>query len=198
MRQIYRFGWRIWQKELFRWPATVLFSAFFGIAAGHTVIASLSGSVSVVEGMSMAPTFTSGQRIYSAPISGPLQRGDIVLIDDRKNDFALKRIVGLPGETVHLWRGYVFINRIMLHEPYLPKHTYTSPSQQNETCVFELGADEYFVLGDNRVISVDSRTYGPVTRNRIKSRLPMSAGSLRPAFAAFTLPQQGKRTIRPL
>ncbi|MGH7967601.1 MAG: hypothetical protein ACREIC_02625, partial [Limisphaerales bacterium] len=78
MRQIYCFGRHIWQKQLFRWPATVLFAAFFGIAAGHTVIASLSGSVSVVEGMSMAPTYISGQRIYTAPISGPVQRGDIV------------------------------------------------------------------------------------------------------------------------
>jgi len=198
MRLIYRFAQRIWQKEPFRWSATVLVAAFFGVAAGHTVIGSISGSVSVVDGMSMAPTYVPGERIYTAPIATPLERGDIVLMNDGNQEYALKRIVGLPGETVHLWRGYVFINRIMLREPYLPKHTYTSPSQQTETCVFELGHDEYFVLGDNRVCSIDSRAYGPVERGRIKSRVPMPQDFLRPRFAAFTLPGEGKRTIRPL
>jgi len=198
MRQIYRFGQHIWRKEPFRWLMTVSFAAFLGIAAGHTVITALSGSVSVVQGMSMAPTYISGERVYTAPISKPLQRGDIVLMDDGRQEYALKRIVGMPGETVHLWRGYVFINRLMLREPYLPKHTYTCPSQDTEISVFKLGPDQYFVLGDNRVGSTDSRTYGPVERSRIKSRVPPPEGFLRPSFAAFTLPDQGKRSIRPL
>lgn len=198
MRQIYRLSRHIWQKQPFRWVITILFGALFGIAAGHTVIASISGSVSVVDGMSMAPTYIPGERVYSAPISTPLRRGDIVLINDGSNDYALKRVVGMPGEKVHLWRGYIFINRKMLREPYLPKHTYTCPSQQNEISVFELGPDQYFVLGDNRTCSVDSRAYGPVDRTHIKSRVPVPDSFLRPTFAAFTLPTEGKRTIRPL
>jgi signal peptidase I len=194
---LYRLGRQIWQLKPFRWLLTVSFAAFFGIAAGHTVIA-LSGSVSVVEGNSMSPTYVSGERVYTAPISSPLLRGDVVLMDDGRQEYALKRIIGLPGETIHLWRGYVFINRIMVREPYLPKHTYTAPSQQNEVSVFELGDDQYFVLGDNRVSSIDSRIYGAVERSHIKSRVPMPDGILRPTFAAFTLPAQGKRTIRPL
>jgi signal peptidase I len=197
MRQIYCFAKHIWQQATFRWVATVVLAALVGVAAGHTVIA-VSGSVSVVQGMSMAPTYASGERVYTAPISTPLKRGDVVLMDDGREEYALKRIVGMPGETVHLWRGYVFINRLMLREPYLPKHTYTSPSQETETCVFELGKNQYFVLGDNRVCSTDSRNYGPIERSQIKSRVPMPEDFLRPTFAAFTLPQQGKRTIRPL
>lgn len=198
MRQIYCLSRHIWQKRSFRLFVTVFFGALIGIAAGHTVIASISGSVSVVDGMSMAPTYISGERVYTAPISSPLRRGDIVLMDDGKNDYALKRVVGMPGETVHLWRGYVFINRKMLREPYLPKHTYTCPSQQTEKCVFKLGEDQYFVLGDNRTLSVDSRTYGAVDRTKIKSRVPVPEEFMRPSFAAFTLPTEGKRTIRPL
>jgi len=198
MRQIYRFGQQIWQKEPFRVLITVSFAAFFGIAAGHTVINALSGSVSVVQGNSMAPTYISGERIYTAPISTPLQRGDIVLMDDGRQDYALKRIVGMPGETITIWRGYVFVNRLMLREPYLPKHTYTCPSQETEISVFELGQDQYFVLGDNRISSTDSRNYGSVERSRIKSRVPAPQVFIRPSFAAFTLPAQGKRTIRPL
>ncbi len=198
MRLFYRVGRRLWQKEPFRLLATASLAAFFGIAAGHTVIAALSGSVSVVDGMSMAPTYISGERVYTAPISTPLQRGDVILVDDARGDYALKRIVGLPGERIQLWRGYVFVNRLMLREPYLPKHTYTCPSQQTEISGFELGQDQYFVMGDNRVCSVDSRTYGPVARRQIKSRVPMPDGIIRPSFAAFTLPSEGKRTIRPL
>jgi signal peptidase I len=198
MRQIYCLSRHIWEQKPLRWCITILAGALFGIAAGHTVIASISGCVSVVEGNSMAPTYVDGERVYSAPISTPLRRGDIVLIDDGSNDYALKRVVAMPGETVHLWRGYIFINRKMLREPYLSKHTYTCPSQQTEKSVFELGEDQYFVLGDNRTCSVDSRVYGPVDRNRVKSRVPMPDTFVRPTFAAFTLPTEGKRTIRPL
>jgi len=198
MRQIYRLSQNLWQKEPLRWLATVILSGFFGIAAGQAVIASLSGSVWVVDGMSMAPTYQPGERIYTAPISSPLQRGDIVLIQDDRNEFAVKRVVGMPGETIHLWRGYVFIDRKMLREPYLPKHTYTCPSQETEICVFRLGEEQYFVLGDNRACSADSRSYGPVERSKIKSRVPLPDGFVRPRFVAYTLPEEGKRTIRPL
>jgi signal peptidase I len=197
MRQIYCLSRHIWEKKPFRWFITVFAGALFGIAAGHTVIGSISGSISVVDGNSMAPTYVSGERIYTAPITTPLRRGDIVLINDGGN-YALKRVVAMPRETVHLWRGYVFINRTMLREPYLSKHTYTCPSQQNEISVFELGEDQYFVLGDNRTSSVDSRAYGPIERSQIKSRVPLPDSFLRPSFAAFTLPRDGKRTIRPL
>lgn len=198
MTEIHRLRQSFWEKRPHRWLMAILFGAAFGVAAGHTVIASLSGSVSVVEGRSMAPTFGPGARVYTAPISTPLERGDIVLVDDGHKDYALKRIVGLPGETVCLWRGYVFINRQMLHEPYLPKYTYTFPDQRNETFVFKLGEEQYFVLGDNRLFSADSRAYGPVERKRIKSRVPLPKSDLRPDFDRYKLPNPGKRSIQPM
>ncbi len=148
----------------------------------------------------MEPTYNPGARVYTAPISSPLQRGDIVLVDDgnRDNEYVLKRVIGLPGETVQLCRGYVFVNGRMLREPYLPKFTYTFPDERVEHFSVKLGSDKYFILGDNRSLSVDSRNYGPVDRNRIKSRVPVSAGVLRPRFAQYTLPESGKRSIRPL
>jgi signal peptidase I len=197
MIQLYRWAQGLWQKKPFRWMFAACAAALVGVAAGRAV-KSISGSVSVVEGRSMAPTYESGARVYTAPITTPVERGDIVLVDDGHADFALKRIVGMPLETVILWRGYVFINRKMLREPYLPKHTYTFPSPENELCVFELGEDQYFVMGDNRLCSVDSRAYGPIQRKRIKSRVPPSETTLRGHFAAYTLPEQGKRTIRAL
>jgi signal peptidase I len=187
-----------WTQWPYRWLLAVLFSAVVGIAAGRTIIGVVTGSVSIVDGSSMAPTYSSGARVFTTPISSPLGRGNIVLLDDGQANFALKRIVGLPGETVQLWRGFVFIDRRMLREPYLPRLTFTFPDETTERATFHLGADEYFMLGDNRAVSLDSRAYGPVHQAQIKSRVPPAENAPRARFAPYTLPAPGKRTIRPL
>lgn len=197
MGQIHRFGRKLRRAEPWRWSMMVVLAALLGIAAGHTVLGSL-GSIAVVDGLSMVPTYQSGARVYTVPISDTVQRGDIVLIDDGKSQYALKRIIAMPWETVQLWRGYVFINHKMLIEPYLPKYTYTFPDEHNEIMNFKLGDDQYFALGDNRTVSVDSRSYGPVGGKHIKSRVPLPESTLRAKFARYTLPEEGKRTIKPL
>src|SRR5439155_19030358 len=111
---------------------------------------------------------------------------DIVVIDDGSKESAIKRIVGLPGEMVHLKHGYVFINRKMLLEPYVPKRIYTFPRELEGG--FLLAEGEYFVLGDNRPKSVDSRTYGAVERKQIKRRVPCPEGTIRPHFGSHLLP----------
>src|SRR5436190_12680459 len=103
----------------------VAFAALAGIAASRAFFC----SVAVVDGPSMSPTLPSGSHIYTAPISTPLERGDVVVLDDGNREYAIKRIVGMPGETVHLWRGKVFINRKMLAEPDLLKHKFTCPTK---------------------------------------------------------------------
>jgi len=197
MTQLSRVAKGLWQKKPFRLCLAASLATLVGVGAGKAVQA-MSGSLCVVDGQSMFPTYPSGTRVYMTPVSTRLQRGDIVLLDDGHSEFALKRIIGLPQETVYLWRGYVFINRKMLHEPYLPKYSYTFPSHDNGLAVFELGENQYFVLGDNRLCSVDSRAYGPVERNQIKSRVRQSENALRGDFAIYTLPAPGKRTIRAL
>ena len=197
MRQLYRVSQHIWQKSPFRWLLAIALGAFVGVVAGHTVIA-VSGSVSVVDGSSMSPTFPPGSRVFTAPISAPLKRGDVVLVNDGNKEYALKRIVALPGETIQMWRGYVFINRKMLFEPYLTKHTYTLPDPLIELSKFKLAPDQYFVMGDNRECSIDSRRYGPVDRSQIKSRVPSVGDSVCACFSAYTLPVPGKRTIKAL
>jgi signal peptidase I len=163
-----------------------VFAAVGGLAVGRNFL----GSVSVVTGCSMAPTFQEGSRVYTKPISGSVNRGDVVVMDDGSGDDAIKRIVGLPGETVYLWRGYVFIDRKILLEPYVPKKVYTLPRQR--VAVFELGPSQYFVLGDNRPSSADSRLYGPVERKQIKKRIPLPEGASRAYFGPVRLPPFGK------
>jgi len=151
-----------------------------------------------VEGTSMMPTFKPGARVFSSPIQGPLNRGDIVLLNDAAQEFAIKRIVGMPGETVQLWRGHVFINGRMLREPYLLKNMFTVQDDWSTAWSFKIGQDQYFVLGDNRFDSIDSRAYGPVNRSQIKSRVPQAADTLQADFAPYRLPPRGKRMIEEL
>jgi signal peptidase I len=162
-----------------------VFAAIAGLALGRNFL----GSVSVVTGSSMSPTLAEGMRVFTAPISGSVNRGDVVVMDDHRGDYAIKRVVGLPGETVYLWRGYVFIDRRILLEPYVPKKVYTLPRVR--TAVFVLGPDQYFVLGDNRSESADSRLYGPVERKQIKKRIPLFDAGLRAHCGPVRLPPFG-------
>jgi signal peptidase I len=143
------------------------------------------GKICVVSGSSMSPTFEPGTWVHACPISEPLRRGDVVVLTDGNEGDAIKRIVGLPGETVHLWHGYVFINNRILVEPYLPRRVYTFPRQRQ--AVFVLGPDQYFVLGDNRPRSADSRMYGPVERNQLKTRIPLPPGAERARFGPLSV-----------
>lgn len=189
-------GYGLWPVRV-PWPRLLALAsaALLGVTFGRTFI----GPVSIVDGPSMAPTFLPGACLHTAALTEPLERGDIVLIEDGSRETALKRIVGLPGETIHLWRGRVFINDKMIFEPYLPKHTYTYPTQQQQLgAAFRLRHDQYFVLGDNRLCSIDSRAYGPIAESRIKRRVPLAQEFLRPQFAQYTLPAAGALLIRPL
>jgi signal peptidase I len=176
MRQLARVFSLAWRTPACRRIGAALIAAGIGIGLGKTFL----GKICVVTGSSMAPNFAPGDWVHARPIAEPLQRADVVVLDDGNDGDAIKRIVGLPGETVQLWHGYVFINNRILLEPYLPKWVYTFPRQRQS--VFLLGPDQYFVLGDNRPKSADSRQYGPVDRRQLKTRIPLPAGAERARF----------------
>jgi signal peptidase I len=195
MGQFWRLVQKLWENRACRLSVAAAFAVVLGVGAGHAFI----GSVYVVEGTSMDPTYPVGTRLYGAPISTPVERGDVVLLDDGKEDYAVKRVIGLPGETVQIWRGRVFINQRMLVEPYLPKNVYTYPVEPTHRgATFILGERQYFVLGDNRPYSADSRTYGSVDRKQIKRRVPLPQHFVCAYLAPFTLPAYGKTLIRPV
>ena len=96
------------------------------------------------------------------------RRTDVVVIrDPADNGYSVKRIIGVAGDAIYLKEGDVYINGRKLTEPYLspqmPTYSYGKSREQLIVC----GTDQYFVLGDNRMNSADSRTYGPISRKRI-------------------------------
>jgi signal peptidase I len=124
----------------------------------------------VIQGKSMTPTLKDGERYYLnrwryAFI--PPGRGDLVVIKDPGHaDFAVKRIVAKPGDWLNIRDGNIYLNGKRLDEPYLPTGTRTDAPDRKEKWI-QLGHGQYYVLGDNRRASEDSRFYGVVHRAQI-------------------------------
>lgn len=128
-----------------------------------------------VKGSSMVPTYQpAGDRVLTDGIffkllGGP-QRGDIIILDRAATNGAgdealIKRVIGLPGERLEIRQGTVYINNILLNEPYIQNHAeYNYPSTV-------LGGECYFVLGDNRPVSLDSHYFGCITRDQIVAKV---------------------------
>ncbi|MCS7060603.1 MAG: signal peptidase I [Anaerolineae bacterium] len=127
----------------------------------------------MIEQVSAAPNFMPGERILVDKViyklSG-LHRGDMIVGKWPSNPYdVFKRVIGLPGERVEIRDNRVLIDGRPIEEPYL-----TAPDARVGTGSFEhawvLGADEYFVMGDNRMHSGDSRTHGPMKAEDIVGR----------------------------
>lgn len=124
-----------------------------------------------VDGPSMEPTFVTGERVIVSRVNyllGQPGRGEIVVFESPDNPGVdpplIKRLIGLPGETVEIRNTQVYINGQPLNEPYINEPC-TAGSCPNDEWV--LGEDQYFVMGDNRNRSRDSRRFGPVTHEHL-------------------------------
>ena len=129
----------------------------------------LPGKIYVVKGASMEPSFREGCWLLvsrKAYVRGTPARGDVAIIrdpGDRDRSY-VKRVVGLPGEEVRLYDGMCFVDGNRLSEPYLgglPAYLGTDEKS------WRLSGQEYFLVGDNRARSTDSRDFGAVGRELI-------------------------------
>jgi signal peptidase I len=145
----------------------VLLAVSFEPFGVFTVTQYLGIHLTLSEGQSMHPTHPGRAFGVSVPYfrSRP-SRGDVVALPDPAGSAAHfgKRVIGLPGETVSISAEGVSINGRLLAEPYIV----ADPAPAETT--WELAADEYFVMGDNRPASLDSRYFGPVQAEKL-SRL---------------------------
>ena len=120
----------------------------------------------IVYGASMEPTLHEKQRLIVEKVSYRLitpQRGDVVVVDVADSPVPLiKRVVGLPGETVEIRDNHVLVNGRILAEPYLP------PLWQVNYPPTQIPDHAVFVMGDNRPVSRDSRSFGPVAIEQIR------------------------------
>ena len=117
-----------------------------------------------VDGNSMKNTFEDGDLLLLFKL-GNVDRFDVVVLDEEYDDeIIIKRIIGLPGETVEIKNGKIYINEEEISDDY----GYGETSDYEKTT---LSADEYFILGDNRLISKDSRYFGPVKEEEIMGKI---------------------------
>lgn len=154
-----------------------------------TVINMFFFSLSPITGTSMMPNYSDDDAVIFSHINDGYERYDVVIVHQNSDTtpYLIKRVVGLPGETVSIDNNRIFINDVLLIEEYINSEqvktyctnrnigTYTD----QDHCSFEVGVNEYFVLGDNRDgnavsnagTSIDSRYFGPVDVNDIYGKV---------------------------
>lgn len=134
-----------------------------------------------VSGQSMEPNLMNNDYVLTDKISyrmGEPKRGDVVVIHAPAAancptgtgcDF-IKRLIGLPGETIEVKDEAIYVDGKKLNEPYIPSDHITLPGNYTKGRAITLDKNQYFVVGDNRLHSSDSRAWGPVTRDDIVGR----------------------------
>ena len=163
---VIRDQWREWLS----WAGLILMLLYM-------VLCLFFRQVTVI-GDSMSPTLEEGQSctikkyLYEAPA-----RGDIMVIKYRSeehddidlgegNHYLIKRVIAVPGDTVEIKKSIVYINGEAIEEPYVSEWEI-----DEEMSMLRLGADEYFLMGDNRDNSLDSRLLGPVNKEEFWGKL---------------------------
>ena len=152
------------EKELTWWQMILLLALTLAVGL---LLRNYVFNTYLVRGPSMQETLHDGEVMFvyrlGYQLGGDIERGDVITlrVPGDKHDL-VKRVVALPGETISIRDGIVLINGEELEESYVTYrgHTVMGP--------LELKEDEYFVLGDNRTNSSDSRVFGPVKRENIR------------------------------
>ena len=126
--------------------------------------------LNIVDGSSMEPTLQDGQIVFTDMTD--LAHGDIITAylpisaveryPEKEGMLLIKRLIGLPGDTVRITAEGIYVNEQLLKEEYLPEENRQYTYIQGRQHEFALAEDEYFIVGDNRQVSYDSRSFGPV------------------------------------
>lgn len=154
---------RRWLRgSLFEVVLVVLLALFLALFSKVYVVEAYE-----IRGRSMETTFSEGQRVMVLKILYSIHRGDIIIFCTARNPQKdlIKRVIGTPGDIVEIKRGRVFVNGEELEE------SYAQPTSRPVYRKWELGDGEYFVLGDNRPDSQDSRVFQAIKDTTIKGKV---------------------------
>ena len=165
-------GRPIWRRRwALEWLAVVLVAVGLAVALRAFVVQTY-----FIPSASMEPTLMIGDRILVDKLSYHLHgvgRFDIVVFAKPPKEDAdpsitdlVKRVIGLPGDVISSRGGQVYIDGRLLHEPFLPPGTVTTGIVTQK-----VPPNEYFVMGDNRSDSQDSRYFGPISRSLLVGRV---------------------------
>ncbi len=156
-------------REIASWVFTICMAVIAAL-----LIRSFIFIIVQVDGSSMMNTLHNENRLFvwraGYTFGGEPQRGDIVICELEINGVpkvCVKRVIGLPGEKIEIISGTVYINGEALEENYVAPERFKKEDNMQQ---ITLGEDEYFVMGDNRSGSMDSRYVGPVKRGKIMGK----------------------------
>lgn len=158
------------EKVKFRLFQDLIRPCIIGFALGWICMRFI-GSSFYVTGTSMEPTIHDEQRCFLNKVTDyadSYNRCDVVVVEEASvnSKYIIKRIIGLPGESISIHDGHVYVNGDILDEPYITCEMadYDIYKYYNNVILEE---DEYFIMGDNRNVSSDSRVFGPIKESQI-------------------------------
>lgn len=119
--------------------------------------------ISYIPSESMEPTIKTGRFVLNTRIFQRIERDDIVVFQ-HDDIYMIKRVIGLPGETLEIKNNQIYIDGKEISCPYIKE------PMQTENMKIKIPKDSYFLMGDNRNNSLDSRYYGPIQGDKIKAK----------------------------
>ena len=145
------------------------------VIAGLLVLSLIFG-VSKVDGVSMLDTLQNGELVFYTRINpGGFHKGDIISIHLPSGEYYIKRVVATAGDVVDLRDGVLYVNGEAETGSYVRNETL--PETGSVTYPLTIAEGDVFALGDNRLESVDSRSFGPVNERQIRGTIRFSIGS---------------------